>query len=197
MFRTERLNVETTTPRDGMAKKPGRFSFFNAAVFGRSQAHVKRLRNALAEEKERGEKLTVELNQELSRKQETIDSLERRMSYDGSRNAAEELRCDNLNVRIYRQRSQCPYGFPVPRILCAALTTKFFTRPPNGRRSSRVPSTMTNNRNVLSQTNNVGKLNLEQTNTYDSQCGATFELPDLSQLKVNSSVIFILPPHAR
>jgi len=58
------------------------------------------LRNALAEEKEIREKITVELNQELSRKQETIDSMERYMSYDGSKNAAEELRCENLNVRI-------------------------------------------------------------------------------------------------
>lgn len=62
---------------------------------------MKLLRNALAEEKEIREKITVELNQELSRKQETIDSMERRMSYDGSKNAAEELRCENLNVRKY------------------------------------------------------------------------------------------------
>lgn len=38
------------------------------------------------------------MNQELSRKQEIIDSIERRMSYNGSKNAAEELQCENLNV---------------------------------------------------------------------------------------------------
>ncbi|KAL4132738.1 hypothetical protein QTP88_009845 [Uroleucon formosanum] len=62
------------------------------------EAHVKLLRNALAEEKEIKENITVELNQELSKKQEIIDSLERHMSYNGSKNAAEELQCENLKT---------------------------------------------------------------------------------------------------
>ncbi|XP_060867622.1 uncharacterized protein LOC132942924 isoform X2 [Metopolophium dirhodum] len=62
------------------------------------EAHVKLLRNALAEEKEIKENITVELNQELSQKQEIIDSLERHMSYNGSKNAAEELQCENLKT---------------------------------------------------------------------------------------------------
>lgn len=41
------------------------------------------------------------MNQELSKKQEIIDSLERHMSYNGSKNAAEELQCENLKVPIY------------------------------------------------------------------------------------------------
>ncbi|XP_025196984.1 synaptonemal complex protein 1 isoform X1 [Melanaphis sacchari] len=62
------------------------------------EAHVKLLRNALAEEKEIKENITVGLNQELSQKQEIIDSLERHMSYNGSKNAAEELQCENLKT---------------------------------------------------------------------------------------------------
>uniref|UniRef100_A0A2S2QJ36 Janus kinase and microtubule-interacting protein C-terminal domain-containing protein n=1 Tax=Sipha flava TaxID=143950 RepID=A0A2S2QJ36_9HEMI len=62
------------------------------------EAHVKLLRNALTKEKEIKENITVELNQELSRKQEIIDSMERHMSYNGSKNAAEELQCQNLNA---------------------------------------------------------------------------------------------------
>lgn len=52
------------------------------------------------EEKEIKENITVELNQELSRKQEIIDNMERHMSYNGSKNAAEELQSEILNVRI-------------------------------------------------------------------------------------------------
>lgn len=63
------------------------------------KAHVKLLRNALAEEKEIKENITVELNQELSRKQEIIDNMERHMSYNGSKNAAEELQCEILKVQ--------------------------------------------------------------------------------------------------
>jgi hypothetical protein len=72
------------------------YKFYRGFFF--PQAHVKLLRNALTKEKEIKENITVELNQELSRKQEIIDSMERHMSYNGSKNAAEELQCQNLNV---------------------------------------------------------------------------------------------------
>lgn len=65
------------------------------------QAHVKLLRSALEKEKEVKENLTVELNQELSRKQEAIDNLERHISYNGSKNAAEELQSEHLNVSVW------------------------------------------------------------------------------------------------
>lgn len=45
------------------------------------------------------ENITVELNQELSRKQEIIDNIERNMSYNGSKNAAEEFQCEVIKVR--------------------------------------------------------------------------------------------------
>ncbi|XP_050420786.1 putative leucine-rich repeat-containing protein DDB_G0290503 isoform X2 [Adelges cooleyi] len=64
------------------------------------EAHVKHLRNALAEEKEAKESMNIELNQELSRKQEVIDGLERHLSYRGSKNAAEELLCENVNTNV-------------------------------------------------------------------------------------------------
>ncbi|XP_060867623.1 uncharacterized protein LOC132942924 isoform X3 [Metopolophium dirhodum] len=99
------------------------------------EAHVKLLRNALAEEKEIKENITVELNQELSQKQEIIDSLERHMSYNGSKNAAEELQCENLKSKL------CCY-----------------------------------------QTNNVGKLNLEQIDANDEHI-TTPQLSNLTQLQ--------------
>ncbi|XP_050544935.1 early endosome antigen 1 isoform X2 [Daktulosphaira vitifoliae] len=61
------------------------------------EAHIKELRNALAAEKESKERLSVELNQELSQKLEIIDSLEKQISYSGSKNAAEELLFENSN----------------------------------------------------------------------------------------------------